>query len=385
MRFAMGSKIAKWSGLCLLSFFSLSVTSWALTVTTVGEGPTRQAAINGAWRAAVEEGLGSMVQSKTRVAEGKLDFDRIISASSGYVRGYSPLAEGKDPIDGTYKVKLQVELDDYKLKDLLKEFREDPRFQKAFQKATFDQRRVVVLYGKRTSASLHYDAMAVQEIIDLVEDKLTGYGFRVFLPEHIERIKKRSTDLSLDEKTAVQIARQESGDAVVLLDVAAGKRPTSDGFWLVHTTLGLKAFDVTTGELFANVRKREKALSRGGDYGIEEGAARAVEKAGGQATDDLVAKIVGRFSTKRDKFLTFIFKDVSEATQDRLYGILEDLGWEFRVARQYGTQMEVEVFTELDPTSANMSFKRAIKKSGFGLKQLELKGARILYSGKSTL
>ena len=347
-----------------------------------GQGPTRQAAINNGLRAAIEEGLGSYVESKTKIAEGKLDYDRIISASSGYIRNYNVIAEGKDPIENVYKVKLHVDLNSYKLKNLAKEFRKDPRFQKAFQKATFDQRRVVILYSKRTSQSLPYRSMAVKEIVDQVGDKLSNYGFRVFLPEQIKRIKTRATELSLDEETAIQIARQEDGDAVVLTDVAAGKRRTSDGYWIINTTLGLKAFDVTTGELFASVTKRDRTISRGGSYGIEEGAARAVEKAGNRATNELVAKIVKRFSTNREKFVVFIFRDIPEVNQDRLYSLFQSLRWKFRVARQHGTYMEVEVFSEADPTSANLRFKRAMRNAKLGLSQVEMKGTRIIYSGQ---
>ncbi|OAQ20931.1 hypothetical protein [Thermosulfurimonas dismutans] len=369
-----------WLGLCLV----LCSVFWAqaVTITATGSGPTRQAAINNALRAAVEQAMGAYIQSNTRVVEGRLDYDRIISASAGYIRHYDVLAEGQDPIDQVYKVKVRVEVDDYKLKNLIAQFRQDPRFQKAFQKATFDQRRVVVLYAKRTRTSLPYESMAVQEVINRIEDKLAGYGFRVFLPDQIARIKTRSSELAIDEETAIQIARQEDGDAVVLVDIQAGKRPTSDGFWIIYATLSLKAFDVTTGELFANVIKRSKTISRGGDYGIEEGAARAVEKIAARCADQLVAKIVNRFSTKREKFVVFIFRDVSQDIQDQLFGLFQQLGWDFRVARQYGTYMEVEVFSDQDPTSANLAFRRALRDIGVFLSQVEMKGARIVYSGE---
>lgn len=355
---------------------------WALTATAVGEGQTRQAAINTALRAAIEQTLGSRLQSDTRVAEGKLDYDRIIASNAGYVRNYDVLAEGRDPIEGGYKVKLRAELDDHKLRELMSEFREDPRFQKSFQKATFDNRRVVVLYGRRTSSSLPANSMAAKEIVDLVGDKLRGYAFRVFLADQLARITDRNLELGIDEQTAIQVARQESADAVVLVDVSAGKRPTSDGFVLIRSTLGLKAYDATTGELFANVTERDRTVSRGGDYGIAEGAARAVEKAGKTASEKLVAKIVERFSTQREKFVVFAFRDVPSATQDNIYGLLQDMGWDFRVEKQYGTYLEVEVFSEADPTAANFSFRRGMRKAALPLTQVEMKGARIVYSGR---
>jgi len=372
---------------CVFGLSFLLVLCWAfvaqaITVTTTGSGPTRQAAINNALRAAIEQALGAYIQSNTRVVEGRLDYDRIISSSAGYIRNYQVLAEGQDPIDQVYKVKVRVDIDDYKIKNLMAQFRQDARFQKAFQKAVFDQRRVVVLYARRTKKSLSYESMPVQEVISRIEDKLAGYGFRVFLQDQIARIKNRATELGIDEETAIQIARQEDGDAVVLVDIQAGKRPTSDGFWIIYATLTLKGFDVTTGELFANVIKRSKTIARGGDYGIEEGSARAVEKIADKCADKLVEKIVNRFSTKREKFVVFIFRDVPQSTQDQIFSLFQQLGWNFRIARQYGTYVEMEIFSEQDPSSANLAFRRALSRAGISLSQVEMKGARIVYSSE---
>ena len=367
---------------CAILLFA--VASWAITVEVVGSGPTKQAAINNALRAAIEQALGTFVQSNTRVNMGRLDYDRIITASAGYINNYTVVAEGRDPIENVYKVKLRVSVNDYKLKeDFFEQFKRDPRRQKAFVKSRLDSKRVVVLYAKRTHNSLPYETMPVKEVIDRIEDKLAGYGFRVFLPEQLARIKTRATELAIDEETAIQIARQEDGDVVVLVDVQAGKRPTPDGFYIIYATVSLKAFDVTTGELFANVVRRGKTIARGGSYGLEEGAARAVEKVAPKAVDNLVKKIVSRLSTSHEKFVVFIFRDVPQDVQLQLQELFANqLGWDFRIARQYGSYMEVEVFSENDPTSANLAFWRAIRKAGIPLTQVELKGSRIVYSGE---
>jgi len=367
-----------------LFIFLFSLSAFAVTVEVVGQGPTRQAAINNALRAAIEQALGTSIESKTRVNMGRLDYDRIITASAGYIKNYSVIAEGKDPVEGIYKVKLRVTVDDYKLKeDFFNEFKHNPRAQKIFVKSRLDSKRVVVLYSKRAHNSLPYNTMPVKEIIDRIEDKLAGYGFRVFLPEQIARIKTRATELAIDEETAIQIARQEDGDVVVLVDVQAGKRRTPDGFYIIYATVSLKAFDVTTGELFANVIKRGKTIARGGSYGLEEGAARAVAKVAPKAVDQLVKKIVARLSTSHEKFIVFIFRDVDMDTQLKLQDLFANqLGWDFRVARQYGTYLEVEVFSENDPTSANLQFYRAAKQAGILLNLVEMKGSRIVYSGE---
>jgi len=357
----------------------------AIEITAVGEGHTRQEAINNGIRTAIEQALGTYIKSTTEIGQGKTIYDRIASASAGYVKDYKVLVEGKDPITDTYKVRLSVVIDDYRLKSAIDEFRKDPRFQRAFQETSFEERRVVVVYKPRTGLDLPYNSKAVQTVMDLIEDKLAEYGFRVFLPSELKRIRGRTAETVVDEKTAIQIARQETGDAVVLVSFDAGKRPTPDGYMLILASLSIKAYDVTTGELFANVQDRGRTISRGGEYGLQDGIARIAIRIGPTCVDRLTNKIVKRFSTKRPKFVVLIFKNVSPKDQDRVEDLLEqDIGWKYRISRQTGSYMEIEVFSEADPTSVRKIMRRRIKKAGLPITPIEMAGNRLTFSGNYT-
>ena len=91
-------------------------------------------------------------------------------------------------------------------------------------------------------------------------------------------------------------------------------------------TLNLRAFDTTTGALFANVQDRDKTISRGGDYAIQDGISRAAIKIGPRAVGNLVKKIVKRFSGP--KYVTLIFRNISMKNQNKMEDILEELGLE---------------------------------------------------------
>jgi len=158
----------------ILLFSLLLGTGWALETTAIGEGRTRQEAINNGIRAAIEKALGTLVKSKTQVSQGKLIWDRIASASAGYVKNYDVIAEGKDPVSEQYKVKLKVDLDDHKLKNAVDEFLRDPRAQRAFQETQFDERKIIVVYQPRTGFDLPANSKGVQTIMDLIEDKLAS-------------------------------------------------------------------------------------------------------------------------------------------------------------------------------------------------------------------
>ena len=370
------------STLLIIIVMLWSTTSGAVEVTATGEGRTRQEAINNGTRAAIEQALGTHIKSNTEVNQGKLVFDRVATAGAGYVRNYEVLAEGRDPLSDSYRVKLRVTIDDYKLQNAVAEFIKDPRAQRTFQETKFDERKIVIRYKPRTGLDLPYDSKAVQSVIDLIEDKLIDKGFRVFQWEGVQNLRKRDAEGVTDRE--IDLERGKGYDAEVQVSFDAGKRPTSDGYLIIYATLTVKAFDVTTGEAFANVQDRGKTMSRDGNYGLADGIARAAIKVGPRVTDRLVKKIVERFSTKRAKFVSLIFKDVSSDTQFKVEEMLTDIGYRYRVAGQTGTYIEFEIFSESDPTSVRMSVKRQLRKAGLKLKPAQMAGSRITFVGSAT-
>ena len=375
-------KIEQFLVLAWLVFLSMTTISWAIETTSIGEGRTRQEAINNGIRTAVEQALGTMVKSDTQVTDGKLIWDRIASASAGYVKNYNVLAEGKDPVSEIYKVKMAVTVDDYKLKGAVDDFLNDPKQQQIFQQTKFDERKVVVFYKPRTGFDLPYDSKGVQTIMGLIQDKLAAHSFRVFLPDQIRRIKNKSAEMVVDEGTAIEIARQETGDCAVIVSLDGARRPTSDGFFLLMCTLNLSAYDTSTGALFANVQDRDKTISRGGDYAIQDGISRAAIKIGPRAVERLVKKIVKRFSGP--KYIALIFRNISPKNQNKTEDILNGLGWRIRVARQTGKYIEFEVIGEADPSSVRRIVRKEIQKARLPLKTGEFVGSRITFEGEDT-
>lgn len=368
----------------VLVLFFLSSVCWAIETTAVGEGRTRQEAVNNAIRAAVEQALGNMVKSQTQVSQGKLVWDRIASASAGYVKSHEVIAAGKDPVSEMYRAKVRVNVDDHKLQNALDEFLKDPRAQRTFQETSFDERKVIVVYKPRTGFDLPANSKGVQTIMDLIQDKLSSYGFRVFLPDQLVRIKAKTAEMVVDEEDAINLARQEAADAAIVVSFDAAKKPTSDGYNIILCALSIKAFDTTTGELFANVQDRDKTISRGGAYGLQDGIARTAIKVGPRTVDRLVKKIVNRFSTKRAKFVTLIFRNISIKDQNKVERLVEEIGWRYRVSRQTGKYIELEIFSEADPTSVRRTIRQAVNKNRLPLSPSEMIGSRVVFSGKAT-
>jgi len=98
----------------------------------------------------------------------------------------------------------------------------------------------------------------------------------------------------------------------------------------------------------------------------------------------LVKKIVNHFSTNGAKFVTLIFRNITIKDQDRVEEIVEEIGWRYRVARQTGKYIELEIFSEADPTSVRKTIRRAVKKNGLPLTPSEMIGSRVIFTGKAT-
>lgn len=68
-----------------------------VTLTTTGEGKTKQDAISVALRNAIEQAFGTFISSKTEILNDNLIKDEIISVSNGNIQKYEILAEGQLP------------------------------------------------------------------------------------------------------------------------------------------------------------------------------------------------------------------------------------------------------------------------------------------------
>ncbi len=343
-------------------FVSVSPSD-AYEVKAIGIGHNRDAAIRNAQRNAVEQALGAYIESESTVIDQKLK-DCIVSSASGYINQFDVLEEGKNLHDGMYKVEILASVVDLKIE--------------------FGRRRLIVLHNRRTPGDLAYNSKGIQTVLDLVEDRLAGYGFRVFLSDQLRRIKQQIIDTAIDEKTAMHIARQENGDAVVLVTMNAGVGETPQGYKLIQCTLSLKSYDPTTGDLFANVQEEGKTIARGGDYGIETGISQVATTIGRKGADALSSKIVRRFSaadTKREAFSVLIFKGFGTDAQMAIEDLIADtLKWDYRIVSQAGSYLEIEAFVKMEPTALRREFMKAAESSRIPLRPAELKGARIVFS-----
>ena len=116
MNFFKFFKVAIAAGLIVTGTFNIAE---AKEVTVDGVGTDRDSALKDARRNAVEQVIGTFVDSRTLVRNAVTEMDQIYLKSAGFVGKIDVLSEGMD--NGVYKVRATINVDESPSSELLKQ------------------------------------------------------------------------------------------------------------------------------------------------------------------------------------------------------------------------------------------------------------------------
>ena len=154
-----------------LGIMLISVTMvFGETVTVVGQGANRKAAIVDAQRNAVEQGVGTLLDSKTKMENFEILSDKIYSRASGYVTNYTILSEGTAP-DGTYTVTIQADVQTASIKNDLRAI--------GILMAQVGNPRFMAVYIPETKSSMHRNSRVVRSAEQAINGVFARKGFIV--------------------------------------------------------------------------------------------------------------------------------------------------------------------------------------------------------------
>jgi len=280
--------------------------AFSIEVTAEGFGITKEEAIKNAVRNAIETALGLKLVSKTQVKNGMLLESFIEKYSKGAVKSYRILSVSKT--GGVYRVSIIADV----IEDALEDFFNDPAVQHFFQKLCFNKRRVGVYYVRRTKYDLPLSSLPVQTLIDLIQDRLAKYQFRVFIGEVSQNLVQGLDDSRL----ARLLAMKTSLDVVTLIRFSEVLQKYPFGY-KGSVILSLKAFDVESREFFAAVQIQKTKLFRN-QPSQDVLNSMAVQLAKVKALD-LISKIVERMQNKGcTTTYILVFKGFDEDTRYEL-------------------------------------------------------------------
>ena len=140
----------------LMLIMSLTGTAMAQQVTVEGFGINKNEALKNAEKKAVEQVVGTLIDSQTLVENSRLKLQEIYSASQGFVSNVKILNEGKDS-NGMYVVKAQMDVNSEANTDLISRLEAVMRLN--------DPRITVIMLKDNASAGTH-DELAESALND---------------------------------------------------------------------------------------------------------------------------------------------------------------------------------------------------------------------------
>ncbi|MBU2521690.1 MAG: hypothetical protein KKD50_05620 [Proteobacteria bacterium] len=310
-------------GVCLfLGIMLLSVPMvLGQTVMAVGQGPSRQMAIENAKRSAVEQGVGALIDSKTKVANFQVLSDNIYSRASGYISNYNILSEGKTPDGSMNTVTIQADVQTASIESDLRAI--------GILMAQIGNPRFMAIYIPETRSSMHRDSRVVRAAEQAINGVFARKGFvvldRMFINDVYNEIEQAGRiDVDMDDLSA--LALKYKADLLLVYDVHAASKVGGESkyFGGIIVEIALRAVAPATADLIAQKSGDlyVKTIKMSGDYYDDMQAAKAADELGKAIADALIGDTLAYYERSVHAGTRFDvwFRNFSE---DEIYAIVD--------------------------------------------------------------
>ena len=259
----------------------------------------RESALNNAFRRAVEQAIGVLVESETMVRNFELLNDRVYSRSAGYVKKYSITGE---KIEGdtfririnamVSKVRLEKDLDEIGL--LIKKAGK-PRLMLLISEQNMASDKPSYWWGSGSSVS-----MGVAE--NTLMEKFMGKGFnfvdrQVVLAGMKEEIKAPVSSASaLSNETALKLASMGEAEVVIIGQAVAKAGPMlmNTSIRSCQATVSVRVLNADSGEPLAS----SSASATVAHVDPITGGSEALKKASAEISDKLISQILAKWKKR---------------------------------------------------------------------------------------
>lgn len=350
-----------------------------------GVSAARDAAIRDAMRRAVEQVVGTLIDSRTLTENFVTVRDHIYAASDGYVSRYDVVSEGTEADGETYAVRLDAVVRRGRVKDDLATYR--------ILQVQTGRKRVMVIGRSDPAAGL--GAAEAESYVGAAvagaNAALAEREFRMFDAEATAAVARRiGTAMgAAGESELVRLGLDQGAEQVVVLAVACGKRaaPGPGRFSMGYATVRAKAFDASTGRVLgtgtadASERARTEPTAQDWIRAVGAAADRAARLAAAQVAPQMLQAAA---AVDRDLGTpyTVVLVGYGEGEVDRVIDFLEsapDAKGVRELVRQPG-HVEIELFWgDVDTTALNRVLRDELRGRGVELVTKDQAGSRIVF------
>ena len=259
----------------------------------------RQQALTAAFRAAVESGLGTLIQSSTTVKNFQLVSDKIYSQSQGYVKNYDVLQEGVNSSNSNYSVKIKAVVNlanlttDLRALGVLENLMGNPKIMSMIDEVSVSKGESVLAQDPSSSIAL--------------EEKLKENNFELVDREQVNKIRQEEMermggDFNMekmmdnpDEVKRIAQKAQEYGAQYLLMGTTIIEQsPPSGGRFQANAAFKCKIVDAATAEKVALTQKAESGIGNS----VSSADMYAGQKVGESAALSIIPQIVQNWSKR---------------------------------------------------------------------------------------
>ncbi len=385
---------------CLFFLFTILLLSPSMTfgetVTASGQaiildGNTVKAkarAIQLAQRAAVERGVGTLIDSQTRVENFEVLSDRIYSRASGYVTRYEIISESISPDGSIYNVEIRADVqtssieNDLRAVGILMEQVGNPRF--------------MAVYIPETGSSAYRNSRVVSAAEHAIAGAFARKGFVVLdrtFTDNVYNQIERGGRIDVGVRDLSSLVRKYQADLLLVYDVHAAKRVGGGSryFGGVLVELSLRAVASATSDLIAQKSGDiyVKTIKDAGQYYDDMHASNAADKLGKAVADALIGDTLAYFerSVHAGTRFDLHFRSFSENEVNAIVGVMEGLpGFKNRQVRnQTSGYLQMDINYQGKKLDFQDELLRAMTTNGIRYKLHQVTGNRFLFFKDGTI
>ena len=348
-------------------------------VASVGADPAaaRDKAIEDALRRAVEQAVGTMVESETTVENYQLLSDRIYSHSSGYVKHYEVTSETRD--GGLVRVKISAEVDSGDLNNDLSAI--------GLLQKRMKYPRVMVMIAEDNVLGADYwqtYSVSTSQSEAQIAAKLKAKGFNVVDPMDLRR------QVSADEARSAWSGQYDVagrmgtrvGAEIVIIGQAVSTRAAGNIYGSdllsVSSSINARAVKSGTGEVIAQGTGQGTAAHINAVAAMQQ----SLQKASDQLADQLISGILQTWQkeTSGTRNLVVQIQDVSAGELEKIKTALERArGVTDVLVRNFSNGLaEINIQAKTDAQDLSDAISKT-KISGFRLVLLDSSADRLEY------
>ena len=362
-------------------------TGYSKMVTVVGQGMDRKSAIADAQRAAVEQGIGALIDSKTRVANFEVLQDRIYSRASGYVSNYNILSEGKSPDGSIYTVTMRADVQTASIKSDLRAI--------GILMAQIGNPRFMAVYMPETRSSMYRNSRVVRSAEQAINGVFARKGFvvldRMFINDVYNEIERAGRiDVDMDDLSA--LALKYKADLLLVYDVHAARKVggQSKYFGGVIVEIALRAVAPATADLIGQKSGDlyVKTMKMSGNYYDNMQAAKAADKLGKAIADALIGDTLAYYERAVHAGTRFDvwFRNFSEDETYTIVDVIEQMSGfkDKNVRNESPGNFQLDVNYQGKKFDFKRELFRGLKSQGIQFDTQQAKGNRFLLFKKGT-